>query len=94
MTRRKQKHSQSAVATVTGKITVSPKRIKCQTGKVMAVATMQVQSEKRSDYPLRVVGFDEAALSVMLLRKGQEITVTGKASYWQGYQLAVSSITQ
>ncbi|WP_323868927.1 hypothetical protein [Xenorhabdus szentirmaii] len=58
----------------------------------MAVATMQVQSEKRSDYPLRVVGFDEAALSVMLLRKGQEITVTGKASYWQGYQLAVTTI--
>ncbi|MBD2792174.1 hypothetical protein ID852_16815 [Xenorhabdus sp. 42] len=34
---------------------------------------MQVQSEKRSDYPLCVVGFDEEALSVMLLRKGQEI---------------------
>ncbi|MDR0218984.1 MAG: hypothetical protein LBI71_08900 [Enterobacteriaceae bacterium] len=58
----------------------------------MAVATMQVQSENRSDYPLRVVGFDDVALSVMLLQKGQEITVTGKASYWQGYQLAVSSI--
>ncbi|MDE9483072.1 hypothetical protein [Xenorhabdus bovienii] len=93
MVQRQQKHSQ-AIATVTGKITVSPKRVKCQTGKVMAVATMQVQSDKRSDYPLRVVGFDEAALSVMLLQKGQVITVMGRASYWQGYQLAVSSITQ
>ncbi len=53
---------------------------------------MQVQSDKNSDYPLRVIGFDEVALSVMLLRKGQEITVTEKTSYWQGYQLAVSPI--
>ncbi|KMJ44796.1 hypothetical protein AB204_12415 [Xenorhabdus khoisanae] len=58
----------------------------------MVVATMQVQSDKNSDYPLRVIGFDEVALSVMLLRKGQEITVTEKTSYWQGYQLAVSPI--
>ncbi|MBC8950331.1 MULTISPECIES: hypothetical protein [Xenorhabdus] len=94
MARRKQKNASSIVATVTGKITVAPKRIKCQTDKVMVVATMQVQSEKRSDYPLRVVGFDEMALSVMLLRKGQVITVMGKSSYWQGYQLAVSSIAQ
>ncbi|MEX0445538.1 hypothetical protein [Xenorhabdus sp. SGI246] len=53
---------------------------------------MQVQSDKSGDYPLCVVGFDEVALSVMLLRKGQVITVTGKASYWQGYKLAVFSI--
>ncbi|CDH05553.1 conserved hypothetical protein [Xenorhabdus bovienii str. oregonense] len=86
--------TQPHIATVTGKITVAPKRIECQTGKVMAVATMRVQSDKRSDYPLRVVGFDEMALSVMLLQKGQVITVMGKASYWQGYQLAVSSTTQ
>ncbi|CDG18794.1 conserved protein of unknown function [Xenorhabdus doucetiae] len=39
-----------------------------------------------------VIGFDEVALSVMLLRKGQVITVTGKSSYWRGYQLAVTSI--
>ncbi|WP_275375263.1 hypothetical protein, partial [Xenorhabdus bovienii] len=88
------KNAPSIVATVTGKITVAPKRIKCQTGKVMAVATMQVQTDRRSPYPLRVVGFDEVALSVMLLRKGQVITVMGKTSYWQGYQLAASSITQ
>ncbi|MCP9267585.1 hypothetical protein M5U04_05605 [Xenorhabdus sp. XENO-1] len=94
MARRPKKKAPSIVSTVTGKITVSPRRIKCQTGKVMVVATMQVQSERRSDYPLRVVGFDEVALSVMLLRKGQDITVTGKASYWQGYQLAVTSVTQ
>jgi hypothetical protein len=93
MARRPKNKAPAIVSTVTGKITAAPKRIKCQTGKVMAVATMQVQSENRSDYPLRVVGFDDVALSVMLLRKGQEITVTGKASYWQGYQLAVSSIT-
>ncbi|WP_323866262.1 hypothetical protein [Xenorhabdus cabanillasii] len=54
---------------------------------------MQVQSDKRSDYRLRVVGFDEVALSVMLLRKDQVITVTVKSSYWRGYQLAASSIT-
>ncbi|WP_323855006.1 hypothetical protein [Xenorhabdus koppenhoeferi] len=30
-------------------------------------------------------GFDGVVLSVMLLRRGQVITVTGKASYWQGY---------
>ncbi|PHM70033.1 hypothetical protein [Xenorhabdus kozodoii] len=92
MARRKQKNASSIVATVTGKITVAPRCIKCQTGKVMAVATMQAQSEKRSDYPLRVIGFDEMALSVMLLQKGQVITVMGKASYWQGYQLTVSAI--
>ncbi|WP_338804511.1 hypothetical protein WDV76_03495 [Xenorhabdus griffiniae] len=84
---------QPNTTTVTGKITAAPKRIKCQTGKVMAVATMQAQSDKRSDYPLRVVGFDEMALSVMLLQKGQVITVTGKSSYWQGYQLTATSIT-
>ncbi|MCC8368408.1 hypothetical protein J8V57_19660 [Xenorhabdus sp. PB61.4] len=60
--------------------------------KVDNKATLQAQSDKRSDYPLRVVGFDEMALSVMLLQKGQVITVTGKASYWQGYQLAASLI--
>ncbi|CDH24875.1 conserved hypothetical protein [Xenorhabdus bovienii str. kraussei Becker Underwood] len=40
------------------------------------------------------MGFDEMALSVMLLQKDQVITVMGRSSYWQGYQLAVSSITQ
>ncbi|WP_340614220.1 hypothetical protein [Xenorhabdus thailandensis] len=70
MARKQKKNAPSIVATVTGKITVSPKRIKCQIGKVMAVATMQVQSDKRSGYPLCVVGFDEMALSVMLLQKG------------------------
>ncbi|OTA14931.1 hypothetical protein Xvie_03335 [Xenorhabdus vietnamensis] len=60
----------------------------------MAVVTMQAQSEKSSDYPLRVAGFDEMALSVMLLQIRSGDQVTGKSSYWQGYQLAVSSITQ
>ncbi|CDH06954.1 conserved hypothetical protein [Xenorhabdus bovienii str. oregonense] len=92
MAQRQKKNAPSIVATVTGKITVAPKRIKCQTGKVMAVATMQVQTDRRSPYLLRVVGFDEVALSVMLLQKGQVITVMGRASYWQGYQLTASSI--
>ncbi|WP_275389671.1 hypothetical protein [Xenorhabdus bovienii] len=29
---------------------------------------------------------------MMLLQKGQAITVMGRSSYWQGYQLAVTSI--
>ncbi|AOM39565.1 hypothetical protein [Xenorhabdus hominickii] len=55
MARRQKKNAPSIVVTVTGKITVAPKRIKCQTGKVMAVATMRVQSDKRSDYPLGAI---------------------------------------
>ncbi|MDE9456007.1 hypothetical protein [Xenorhabdus bovienii] len=31
---------------------------------------------------------------MMLLQKGQAITVMGRSSYWQGYQLTVTSITQ
>ncbi|WP_235906628.1 hypothetical protein [Yersinia rochesterensis] len=61
----------------TGRITKTPKRIKTQTGKVIVVATIQVEAAKRTPYPLRVVGFDVLAFELMLCQLGQDISVKG-----------------
>lgn len=77
------------MTTFTGRITKIPKRIKTQTGKVMAVATIQVETNKRTPYPLRVVGFDVLALELMLCQFGQRIAVTGVIGFYSGYQITV-----
>ncbi|WP_432322920.1 hypothetical protein [Yersinia enterocolitica] len=86
--------STKPIATVTGHITKAPKRVESRTGKVMAVATILASSDKRSDYPLRVIAFDMLALELMLCRLGQTITVSGRAAYWKGYQVTASHISQ
>lgn len=80
------------MTTFTGRITKIPKRIKTQTGKVMAVATIQVETDKRTPYPLRVVGFDLLALELMLCQFGQRITVTGFTGFHDGYQIKAAAI--
>lgn len=78
--------------TITGRITKTPKRIKTKTGKAMVVATIQVETDKRTPYPLRVVGFDLLALELMLCKFGQDIRVKGDISYWRGYQLIIKKL--
>ncbi|EOV1697152.1 TPA: hypothetical protein ACLFOO_000479 [Yersinia enterocolitica] len=86
--------STEPIATVTGHITKAPKRVESSTGKVMAVATILASSDKRSDYPLRVIAFDMLALELMLCPLGQKITVSGRSAYWNGYQVTASHIGQ
>lgn len=78
--------------TITGRITKAPKRIKTKTGKAMVVATIQVETDKRTPYPLRVVGFDLLALDLMLCQFGQRITVTGVTGFYGGYQITAVNI--
>ncbi|CQH44056.1 Uncharacterised protein [Yersinia enterocolitica] len=80
------------MATFTGRITKIPTRVKTQTGKVMVVATIQVETNKRTPYPLRVVGFDVLALELMLCQFGQRITVTGFIGFHYGYQITAKLI--
>ena len=78
--------------TITGRITKIPKRIKTQTGKVMAEATIQVETDKRTPYPLCVVGFDLLALELMLCQFGQRVSVTGSTGFHGGYQIKAAAI--
>ncbi len=80
------------VTTIAGIVTKSPKRVTTDTSKVMASMMIEVQSDKRSNYPMKITGFDEQALNLMLCRKGQEVIVTGRSSYWHGYQLVVNNV--
>lgn len=89
---RKKKVKPNPIATVTGIVTKSPQRVATATGKVMASMMIEVQSEQRSNYPMRVTGFDESALNVMLCKKGQTVTVMGRSSYWRGYQLVANDV--
>ncbi|EKT60025.1 hypothetical protein OO7_04304 [Providencia sneebia DSM 19967] len=81
------------IATVTGIVTKNPQRVVTTTDKVMASMMIEVQSEQRSNYPMKITGFDERALSLMLCRKGQTVTITGRSSYWHGYQLVMQDIS-
>lgn len=89
---RKKKAKLNPIATVTGIVTKSPQRIVTTSDKVMASMMIEVQSEQRSNYPMRVTGFDERALNLMLCQKGQTVTITGRSSYWRGYQLVANDI--
>lgn len=80
------------LTTISGTITHSPKRVVTKTGRVMAVATIQAESDKRSAYPLKVIAFEVQALALMLYRRGNKITVAGKTSYWNGYQITIERI--
>ncbi|WP_145494645.1 hypothetical protein [Yersinia massiliensis] len=80
------------MTTFTGRITKIPRRVKTQTGKVMAVATIQVETDKRTSYPLRVIGFDLQALELMLCQFGQRITITGVTGFYESYQVILNKI--
>ncbi|WP_114191712.1 hypothetical protein [Edaphovirga cremea] len=78
--------------TVTGKIIKTPKRVKNDAGRAMVVATIQVETQKRSAYPMRVIGFDLQALELMLCHYGQRLTVSGSTQYSQGYEMTAVQI--
>ncbi|WP_227739344.1 hypothetical protein [Yersinia artesiana] len=84
--------STKPTVTVMGHITKAPKRVQSSTGKVMAVATILASSDKRSDYPLRVIAFDLLALELMLCQLGQKVTVSGRSTYWNGYQVIAEKL--
>ncbi|UNH31156.1 hypothetical protein [Moellerella wisconsensis] len=90
---KKKKVKLNPIATITGVVTKCPQRVATTTNKVMVSMMVEVQSDKRSNYPMRVTGFDERALSLMLCRKGQIVTITGRSSYWHGYQLVMQDIS-
>lgn len=57
-------------ATITGTVTHAPKRIQTITGRIMAAVTVLVESERRSPYPMQVIGFDLLALELMIHQRG------------------------
>ncbi|PEI16051.1 hypothetical protein CRM78_00100 [Yersinia pseudotuberculosis] len=57
----------------------------------MAVVTIQVETDKRTPYPLCVVGFDLLALELMLCQFGQRVSVTG-SGFHDGYQIKAAAI--
>lgn len=87
MRNNQRKKTTANIATITGTITNAPRRIKTQTGRVMAAATVLVESDKRSAYPMQVIGFDLLALELMIHQRGNRLTVTGAAGYHNGYQI-------
>ncbi|WP_250326809.1 hypothetical protein [Morganella morganii] len=89
----KQKRQQTAKITVSGAITKAPQRVRTATGKVMATMTIQAESERRSPYPLTLVAYDDDALTLMTCQKGNRITATGRARWYNGYQLSGVTIT-
>nr|WP_314264318.1 hypothetical protein [uncultured Moellerella sp.] len=89
---REKKAKLNPIATITGIVTKSPQRVATATDKVMVSIMVEVQSDTRSNYPLRITGFDEQALNLMLCRKGQTVTITGSSFYWRSYQLVANDI--
>lgn len=93
MRNNQRKKTTQHTATITGTITKAPRRIKTRTGRVMATATVLVESDKRSPYPMQVIGFDLLALELMIHHRGERLTVTGSAGYHNGYQIVVHSVS-
>ncbi|CAI1522476.1 Uncharacterised protein [Serratia fonticola] len=58
----------------------------------MAAATMLVESDKRSPYPMQVIGFDLLALELMIHQRGERLTVTGATGYHNGYQITARQV--
>ncbi|WP_448175932.1 hypothetical protein [Morganella morganii] len=83
----KQKRQQTAKVTVSGTVTKQPQRVRTATGKAMATMVIQGESELRSPYPLKLVAFDDDALTLMTCQKGNWITATGWLRWHHGYQL-------
>jgi len=92
MRKNQRKNTAQHTATITGTITQAPKRIPTRTGRVMVAVTVLVASEKRSPYPMQVIGFDVMALALMLHQRGQRLTVTGPTRYHNGYQITVREV--
>ncbi|HEJ7887075.1 TPA: hypothetical protein SMI12_004084 [Serratia liquefaciens] len=92
MRKNQRKNTAQHTTTITGTITQAPKRIPTRTGRVMAAATVLVESETRSPYPMQVIGFDVMALELMLHPRGQRLTVTGPTGYHNGYQITAREV--
>ncbi len=92
MRNNQRKKTATNTATITGTITHAPRRIQTRTGRVMAAATMLVESDKRSPYPMQVIGFDLLALELMIHQRGERLTVTGAAGYHNGYQITAREV--
>lgn len=80
------------IATLSGIITKAPSRIKGATGRPMVKATIMAESDKRSSYPLTVVGFDIMALELMAHLRGERLTVTGRMEWNGGYSIVADQI--
>ncbi|TNV03298.1 hypothetical protein FH869_06470 [Providencia rettgeri] len=89
----KKKVKLNPITTVTGIVTKNPQRVNTTTDKVMASVMIDVQSNKRSNYPMKVIGFDEHALNLMLCRKGKTVIISGRFSYWRGYQIIINKLS-
>jgi|GEM_PF-1430397 len=84
--------SSPLTTTLSGVITKSPSRIKGSTGRPMVKATILAESDKRSSYPLTVVGFDIMALELMAHLRGERLTVTGRMEWNGGYSIVADQI--
>ncbi|TCV97950.1 hypothetical protein [Biostraticola tofi] len=84
--------AQPITTTLSGVITKSPSRIKSTTGRPMVKATILAESEKRSSYPLTVVGFDIMALELMAHLRGQRLKITGRMEWNGGYSIVADQI--
>ncbi|BCG07793.1 hypothetical protein BADSM9389_04190 [Buttiauxella agrestis] len=58
----------------------------------MTATTLEVCSDKRSNYPLRVIGFDMHALELLTHQRGNDLTVKGSYTWNRGYQLIIREI--
>ncbi|WP_213992843.1 hypothetical protein [Sodalis sp. dw_96] len=85
-------HYSPITTTLSGVITKSPSRIKGNTGRPMVKATILAESDKRSSYPLTVVGFDIMALELMAHLRGERLTVTGRMEWNGGYSIVADQI--
>ncbi|TKI05494.1 hypothetical protein [Martelella alba] len=80
------------IATLSGVITKAPCRIKGTAGRPMVKATLLAESDKRSSYPLTVVGFDIMALELMVHLRGERLKVTGRMEWNGGYSIVADQI--
>jgi len=84
--------SNPITTTLSGVITKSPSRIKGNVGRPMVKATILAESDKRSSYPLTVVGFDIMALELMAHLRGERLTITGRMEWNGGYSIVADQI--
>lgn len=82
------------MTTITGIIKKPAKRIRTDTGQSKALAIVQVETDKRSSYPLRVIGYDLQAIELMMCQYGQRVQVTGTTSFTTGYELELREIVR
>lgn len=51
-----------------------------------------LESERRSPYPMQVIGFGLLALERMIHQRGERLTVTGAEVYHNGYQITACEV--